>query len=349
MNVDDILVSKDFFKKIDRNNDYNEMIIRYYKKYNEEKQSKTINDRIENMIHCNKMFMFDKYEKQKIKDFKKTNLCKDKFCNNCKKVKQALYMSKFIPELEKYKDNLYHVVLTVPNVEGKELRKTIKQMFKSFTYLINYLKLKKKIKGIDFECFGYKGAVRSLEITYTNVDYHPHIHAIVYLSNLNLDKKFINDYSYNKGKLERKFSKEEIFLQKIFYLLLNGIKVTKNNIDYLNIGYACIIDKVSDNTYYEIFKYISKMKSDVIMSYDNFKTLYEATKSVRQIQGYGIFFNMSDDLNEDEIDKFYDDIVNFLKEKEEPIEIIENLKDVISDNNYKVISRKKVYKYIRNL
>ena len=103
------------------------------------------------MIHCNKVWQLDKYENQKIKDFKKTNLCKDKFCSNCKKVKQASRMTKFIPHLDKLAEefDLYHVVLTVPNVEGHnyfDLKEVIQKMFDSYRKLNHYL-----INTISFE------------------------------------------------------------------------------------------------------------------------------------------------------------------------------------------------------
>ena len=74
----------------------------------------------------------DHYQEQKIKDFKRTNLCKDKFCNNCKKVKQASRMARFIPYLEQYKSDLFLLTLTVPNVLGNELRPMIKTIFKAY-------------------------------------------------------------------------------------------------------------------------------------------------------------------------------------------------------------------------
>src|SRR5699024_10807400 len=177
----------------------------------------------------------DHYRQQKVKDFKKTNLCKDKFCNNCKKVKQASRLAKFMPMIEDLsKDKyLYHMVLTVPNCNGDDLKDVIRdKIFKSFAYLIDYLKIKKKIKGLDFEQYSYSGAIRSLEVTYRRDDYHPHLHCIIALEKPLDDNRYIkNTYSRSRKNGYRKFTEFEILIQKIWYLLNTGERVTKKAID----------------------------------------------------------------------------------------------------------------------
>ena len=106
-------------------------------------------DAIEN---CNQLWEVDHYQQQKVKDFKRTNLCKDKFCNNCKNVKQASRLTKFMPIIEELaKDKyLYHMVLTIPNCNGEDLSNKIKSIFKNFYSLNRYLNINLKIKGLDF-------------------------------------------------------------------------------------------------------------------------------------------------------------------------------------------------------
>src|SRR5690606_10478932 len=128
---------------------------------------------------CNRFWNIDRYDIQKVKDFIRTNLCRDKFCNNCKKVKQAERMARFMPEIQKYKKyNMSQLVLTVPNVPGGDLHTMIQKMFKAFARLIEYFKGKKNIRGLDFSWLGYQGAIRSLEVTYKQ-DYHPHLHVLL--------------------------------------------------------------------------------------------------------------------------------------------------------------------------
>ena len=123
----DIQITNDFINDIINNNGYNSIILDYYKRLEEEEHIDLTN-KINSIDNCNSIWTLDKYELQKIKDFKKTNLCKDKFCNNCKKVKQASRLSQFVPELKKLEEefDLFHVTLTVPNVEGHDYDKLIK-------------------------------------------------------------------------------------------------------------------------------------------------------------------------------------------------------------------------------
>ena len=174
----DIQITNDFISDIIKNNDYNETIINYYHRLQEE-EGLSMGNKIHSIEECNQVWHLDLYELQKIKDFKKTNLCKDKFCNNCKKVKQASRMTQFIPQLQKLEKefDLFHVTLTVPNVEGHDylkLIKTIKTMFDSYRKLNHYLLGIKNIKDISFKKYLYVGSVRSLEVTYKNDSYHPH-------------------------------------------------------------------------------------------------------------------------------------------------------------------------------
>ncbi|MFP7737970.1 protein rep, partial [Priestia aryabhattai] len=184
MNFKDIEVKKDHIRRVVKNIEYNGIIHGHYQRLSSEVddfESKKIEKRIERLDDCNKFWILDKYEKARIKDFKKTNLCKDKFCNNCKKVKQAQRMAKFIPLIKPYKKDMYQITLTVPNVKGRKLKDTIAGMFKAFGMLIRYMNGTKKIKGIDFSSWGFEGAIRSLEITFKEDEYHPHLHALFVL------------------------------------------------------------------------------------------------------------------------------------------------------------------------
>jgi len=297
----------------------------------------------------------DKYEKQKIKDFQKTNLCHDKFCANCKKVVQAGRMAKYIPELEKYKSNLYHLILTVPNCSGQDLNFMYKKMAKSFRTLIRYLDCRLKVKGINFERFKYQGAVRSLEVTFKGDSYHPHFHVGIVLDFELGRKKDINTYSYNNKngvrELKRLFSKEEILIQKIWYLLINNIKVTKRSIEDLEEGYSCAIEKFNEDDYAELFKYISKGSDEEgnTLTYDNFISLYYGLYRVKQIQGYGCLYRIDDNIDLEELEKQYDEYIQEIRKKESPVVAYETPQDLILDSEYTLISRKTFFKYLRQL
>ena len=86
--------------QIINNNEYNKLILDHYSRLAGENPDVDFSSNIENLENCNKFWVMDHYREQKIKDFKRTNLCKDKFCNNCKLVKQASRLAKFIPLIE---------------------------------------------------------------------------------------------------------------------------------------------------------------------------------------------------------------------------------------------------------
>ncbi|MFB8427027.1 protein rep [Priestia megaterium] len=372
-------VPKKTLNMLQKNCKYNETIIDYYDRLLTSSVSngkiKLYDNKIASMKMCNTIWDVEKYKKQEVLDMIRTNLCRDRFCNNCKKVRQAQRMAKFVPAIKSKKKemNMSQMVLTVRNViddgSGKQLRQMIEIMFRAFASLIEYLKGKKKIKGLDFKSLvGYKGAIRSLEVTYKKAngvnEYHPHLHILVGHTQYFGKKKYRNDYSYDKKKRRntRFFNEVEILIQKIWRLLVDDItehlesgaegsraRINKKRIDELSLGYSCTIDKFEEDDFIELFKYMTKAdgkkkddEESSLMTFDNFKTLLFGLKGVRQIQGYGCFFNIkdSDDMG-DETMKEYEELIAELKQKETPEQSEETLQG-IQKSKYKVISRKKV-------
>lgn len=346
-------VSKDLLDQSLKNIEYNEVIIKYYVQYQEElkdlRKKEIIKNKIDNIALCNNFWLIDRYEMQKIKDFKTTNLCHDKFCNNCKKVKQASRMAKYMPQLKEYDNISYHLTLTSPKVKGEDLKEKIKFMAQSFRTLNLYISGKKKMNGISFESWGYKGALRSLEVTFENDSYHPHYHCILVLKNLGgLNKTIKNDYSYSYGELKNLFSKEEVLIQKLWYLIINKIRITKKNIDKLDIGYSCKLDKLGIGDYNEVFKYMTKeiTADGNVFTYNNFKILYEALYRVKQIQGYGCLYRITDKGDIDSFIEDYNKFIELMQEIEYPIKELEKISDLLKDNKYTLISRKSYMKYM---
>lgn len=395
VDLDTIKIDFDFLNSVATNIEYNEQILNFYAvmmneideklpvlnflekgnvkysaAYTLSKTKTTLFKKLDRMYVCNTKWVMDVYEKQKIKDFQKTNLCKDKFCNNCKRIKQASRMARYIPEIEKYKDyKKVHLVLTAPNVYGLDLKDEIKKYFKSFFNLTRYLSGLKKIKDLDFADWGYVGAIRSLEVTYKGDSYHPHLHVMLLMEkDFEIGKKYNwNSFSKRNGKFVRPFSDKEILIQKIWYLLLNDIKVTKYNIEHIadfhpeekDQGYSCMMDEFSEGDYQELFKYITKGNGsadgrnkdpDYLMSFDNFKVLYFALANVHQIQGYGKLYHIEDiDVDED-FDKAYDDFIKLLGENEKPRKTMSSPRDLIDDiGEYRLISRKKYLSQLRQV
>jgi hypothetical protein len=315
-----------------------------------------LTNKIDNLDNCNKFWDIDKFIEHKQKWVVKQNLCKDRFCSNCKKVKQASRMSKYIPVLEQYQDSLFHLVLTLPNCKGEELFITYDKMAKTFKRLINFLNGNKKIKGIDFSSWGYQGAVRSLEVTFKKDSYHPHFHVGIVLDPNVVGKKDIqNIYSFNyKGEapeLKRMFSEQEILIQKIWYLLINDIKVTKKSIEDLEQGYSCTLDKFPEEDFAELFKYMTKDKDEVgnILTYDNFKALYQGLYRVKQIQGYGVLYRITDSIDLEKYEEAFQAYIEELTKKESPVAVREKPQELILDAQYKILNKKSYIKYLRQL
>lgn len=359
--IEDIVLDKSYLLDVHNNNVYNNIIIDYYQRlYNENisnigptKSSSISLSIIDNIKKCNKFFVINRYDFNMVKDFISTNLCHSKFCNNCKKVKQASRMSRYIKELEPYKDSLYHIIFTLPNCNGANLKSTLKKMSDSFRKIMRFINGTKKLSFIDFSKYGYMGAIRSLEITFKADSYHPHYHCCFAFNNLFINKNISNVYSYDfyGNKDIRYFSEFEVILQKLWFMCLNDINITKENFDKLDLGYSVVCNKFQDNDYAELFKYMTKETDETnnILTYDNFKILYFATLFLKQIQGYGIFYKINDSDLDKEVDIAYNEIRCYLEYDEKPILQFERPFDLLNDNNYKIISRKKIYHILQQL
>lgn len=352
-NLQNAEIEKSLLESVERNIENNEKIIKHYEKFKNESSVAFTKDGIEKKIErikfCNKIWIMNKYEKFKIKDFVKTSLCRDKFCSNCKKVMQAGRMVRYIPELNVYKKNMYHLILTVPNVQGEELRFAIKKMNRAFSSLIRLFNGSRKIKGIDFSGFSYLGAIRSLEVTFQGNNYHPHFHVAIVLENFEeTKKKYINDFSFSYGNFKTLFSKEEILIQKLFYLYYNNVKVTKEKINSLKQGYSCKLLKFKEEDYAELFKYMCKNTDEngQILKYNNFSCLYYSLYNVKQIQGYGCLYNIKSEEDLISSENEYDELIKFLNDSESPERVLNKVKDLINDE-YKLISRKTFFKYLK--
>lgn len=344
------LIENDYILKVYNNTVYNKTIIEYYKEY--EKRNNISSNRISALNKCNKFWSIDVYDHNEIKDYVSTSLCHDRFCNNCKKVKQATRMSRYIPELEPYADNLYHITFTVPNVSSVDLKDTLIKMKKAFR---NFMRIVRGNYRCDYNfCkYGYKGAVRSLEITFNEDEYHPHYHCAFVFTNLDISRKdILNAYSfdYRQSREDRYFSDFEILVQKLWYLCYNNLEISTKTVNELELGYSCMCEKFCNNDYAELFKYMTKEtdEKDNVLTYENFVTLYESTYRLKQIQGYGCLYQIKDiDLTE-EIDKVYADIKQFLEQDEQPRCSTEDPYDLLN-SPYKIISRKKIYQYLKEV
>jgi len=385
-----MLLSHDFRRSIYDNCVGNGLIDNYYQTLKEEfglkngKMAINILNKQARLRQCNKYWELDYYLDQKVKDMTKTYYCKDKFCLNCKKWRQAQRMKKFLPVLQEYDEDLYFVTFTIPNCSGLDVKKTIDKIFEGHRTLVKYLLGRVKTKMFDKSMFNLIGGLRVLEISINRTSrnkYHVHLHCAYILKDFKMSTpKYQNCYSVdNTGKRDyvRKFSREEIVLQKLWFLFYNNVDLRScDSIDYFkainpltnrektykNKGYSVTIDKFKPGQYQEMFKYMIKdhatyvdengeFRKDVI-TYDEFKVLYFATANVRQLECFGCLKgikDVEDDEEAEEVNELYHSFINALQAFEEPITVTETPGETLKKSDIIYVSKRKLYSYLRNL
>lgn len=317
----------------------NDIIADYYRQLYKEFTDSALLNKAQSIENCAKQWFFDVYRMQGVRDLKNIFLCKDKFCHNCQTLQQAVRLTRFSPILENLTENgkyIYHIVFTVPNVPGIALRSTITRMKKAFSTLIRYFRGLQKL-SYGLHNYGFIGGIRGLEVTTPENEYHAHFHcALAFDKPLFKDKdkvcKFSYDYRYKPPRFVRMFSSFELLLQKIWYCLMNDIKVTPENVEQVKDGYSVTCDEVT-GTVYEVFKYVIKFEHTdegrLDMTYEQFKTLYHALKNVHIFQGYGCFRGVANpELSDEELEK-YNVLIQQLRLVEEPELMCEQIHELM--------------------
>lgn len=341
MSLSENLIDKGYFEDLKQHVSHNYQISEFYENLYHDSDDFTFFNKSKAVDCCCKFWDVDYYRMQFVKDIKRVNLCRDKFCFNCQSMLALKRQSKFGPILDRFREKymVVHMVVTVPNCPSEELLPLLDKMYKKFPFLMRYFKGSAKVSGINFVKYGYGGCVRGLEVT-MNTDtgmFHPHFHCMVlFRKDLDLTPEFINSFSFDNGQLCRKFSGLEILLQKVWYLLMNDCTVTEKSINDLREGYD-IICQDSGGYYHECFKYACKgafdeSKGAFLYIEPIFRVLYHALKNRRMIQGYGLLHNFNDldgEILEDEVTEEYQRIIAKLREIEDPILYIESLDEVI--------------------
>ncbi len=340
--------------------------------YNET-EDKPLLSNSKRMKECCQYWDIDYYRMQAVKDILRTNLCRDRFCDNCGNALAIARERKYTPMLDGLSKNfdVYHIVFTIPNPTGAELLRAVDNMYKQFAYIIRLFSGNAKIKGYPFNGYGFVGAVRALEITKNEKEgkFHPHFHTLFVLRKglrLDCDRKNVNKYSFNNpdierrrrkdGKPDRYFSDFEILLQKIWKLRIDGTKVNRENILMLSEGYSVVVEDAESN-YHQVFKYATKGifkdgEKNPLRGYEDFKTLYRTLYRRKVIQGYGLLnrFKFEVDLEADaKADEEYARVVENLKHLESPMRVYEYLSDFRSDDkNVSYISRSAIRELLKD-
>ena len=343
-------VSLDHRVNISKNTVKNRLILEYYQRMAviavrmkaPKEEINTIKNRMNRLENCNKFWQMEVYETNKVKLLLRSFLCHDKFCINCKRIKQLILKKRFLPLMAKHSNTMYHVTLTVPVCTGKELRYVLQHMARCFKTLVSYLNGNKKISGMDFTRYEFKGGIRSLEIDYNGDEYHPHYHVAAVFNNPSIveNKSIDNKFSTSARRL---FSEFESVLQRIWWLLMNGQRLSYDSIianSAEDDRYSCAIDYFRPDSFGVLFDYMTKLRSDreAFMEYENFETLYHALKGIRQIQGYGVFYNIkAAEDTQNYTEQEYRDISEYIICYEEPTESYEPVSRLAKDMSYTII------------
>ena len=367
---------KEWFEDLQSKIRYNVYQSEYYERMAEDFHDDGYRKKAERTLMCSKNWELDYYRQHGVKQIKSITRCHDAFCYVCQSLKAQRRHELYAPllkALEKEND-IYHIVFTVPNVTGERLNWTIDKMYDRRSRLMEYFRGSKKIKGLDFGQYGYRGAVCTLEVTAgtrsaTQIDdFHPHFHCMFVLAKgaPNMEKVTTNAFSYTTDKKTGQrvvipFSKFECLLQKIWCLLILGIEVTKDNIRNIyevtdhryKYGFDVKADRVEDGNYHEVFKYVVKgtYKKESIFSYEDFCYLENALRNRHVYQTYGCLkeynFNDVDDifLPKKNIDVYFELLLQELQRREKPQLVQSCIEEILSDLD-KNKKRKRPIRYI---
>lgn len=351
-------IEKGYFEDLAEKTRKNAQIAGFYDGLFFETEDFAFQGRARSIAVCCKWWDIDYYRMQAVKDIKRVNLCRDKFCYNCQSLLAIKRQNKYAPMLDAlYNDyTLCHVVVTVPNVPytpQSGLKETVAKMYAKFKHMTRFLSGDKKVREVDFTKYGYAGAVRALEVT-TNAEntFHPHFHCIALLrKGYKPEREHINSYSFDHGQLARKFSDFEILLQKVWYLLMNDIPVTRESIADLKEGYSVICDPVDKGEYHEVFKYACKgaFKDGTIYDRTIFRALYYALHGRHMIQGYGVLHNFKDEdgaILEEDLTQNYEAMIAQLRYLEDPVFLVEHLDRVLDEKNCRYVSKSNLRKLL---
>lgn len=131
----------------------------------------------ERVYQCAEVLKFVEQE-EGTKKLYQSYFCKNKLCPICnwrRSMKYAYQAELVVNEaMKRYpKGRFLFLTLTIKNVSGKELNKTLSKMAEGFRRLMMYKKVDKNILGY----------LRATEVTYSSEheNYHPHLHVLLFV------------------------------------------------------------------------------------------------------------------------------------------------------------------------
>ncbi|MFU2206912.1 protein rep [Streptococcus pluranimalium] len=147
---------------------------------------------VERLLSCGEVLKFIQQEDGSLKLYQ-AYFCKNKLCPMCnwrRSMKYSYQTSRIVDEAIKQepKARFLFLTLTVRNVSGDDLNKTLTSLTQSFDRLFRRAKVKKNLLGY----------LRSVEVTHNEKEktYHPHIHVLMMIRPSYFQGK--NDYISQK-------------------------------------------------------------------------------------------------------------------------------------------------------
>lgn len=106
--------------------------------------------------------------------------CEKRWCTSCNRIQTAERITRYMPAIEAM-PNPHMVTLTVPNVPGRELAKTISSMGKALTRILSNHRASRSQNRKSTVGLRPMQLLRKMECTYNarRNDFHPHLHLVI--------------------------------------------------------------------------------------------------------------------------------------------------------------------------
>lgn len=273
---------------------------------------------------CLNLWVWDKYEKNKLLDLQRVNRCMNRvFCPNCKTLSVARFIHEFRQQMGQLQDyDFYMLTLTVPSVHADDTGDNLNEVLVKLSNRLQKLNRKysaplltptgkESSQALQCRYFDIAGGVRVLEITYNDEQgFHPHYHLVVLVPKKNiisedlLKKHIPAKWSTKRNSLDYK-SDVEVQIGKAWSMIWQNIDFRKwDKVEFNPAKTHLIIDNqksdyrvlevefspLDEDGIYEVFKYC--FKNEDIANYRVFKNLVYALDSKRIRQGFGVLHNL---------------------------------------------------------
>lgn len=298
--ANDVLKRMHFMRNF--NKQYSKWYFAMFKEFEIEMlSSNRFKKRSDRILDCLNLWLWDEYRENLVLDLQKVNRCmNNRFCPNCRKLDLVRAMYNLVPVLSTLISRGYYpflLTLTVPNVDGDNLRSTLDKLNKSFSKFYRYYSVSlDSSNSFKNRYLSFDAALKALEITFNSVTrkFHAHTHSLVFSFNYDksLFSKCIPGPFSKKSNRQIFYSDMDLQIMKLWKFSYDNIRIS--NFDSYSSNwwdlYQCDIREADDCSLFEVLKY--SFKDSDISDYYVFKNLVFALENKRIRQGYGLLYNV---------------------------------------------------------